>query len=72
MLPLTGNSGGPLINAREAIGINVAVILGAQNVGFAIPINSSSQRPRRFKEIWPITQTFSWRKILNNKQRYER
>lgn len=35
-----GNSGGPLLNsAGQAIGINVAIAQGAQNVGFAIPIN---------------------------------
>ncbi|MDO8495641.1 MAG: trypsin-like peptidase domain-containing protein [bacterium] len=34
-----GNSGGPLINmAGEVVGINTAVIFGAQNIGFAIPI----------------------------------
>ncbi|MDP2647642.1 MAG: trypsin-like peptidase domain-containing protein [Candidatus Yanofskybacteria bacterium] len=35
-----GNSGGPLINLNgEAIAINTAVIFGAQNIGFSIPIN---------------------------------
>jgi len=35
-----GNSGGPLVNMKsEAIGINTAMVLGAQNLGFAIPIN---------------------------------
>lgn len=35
-----GNSGGPLLNSRgEVIGVNSAIIAGAQNVGYAIPIN---------------------------------
>ncbi|MEK7217683.1 MAG: trypsin-like peptidase domain-containing protein [Patescibacteria group bacterium] len=39
-----GNSGGPLINLNgEAIGINTAIIFGAQNIGFAIPINWAKQ-----------------------------
>lgn len=39
-----GNSGGPLINLDgEAIGLNTAIIYGAQNIGFAIPINWAKQ-----------------------------
>ncbi|NOY14847.1 MAG: PDZ domain-containing protein [bacterium] len=50
-----GNSGGPLLNsAGQVIGVNVAVAQGAQNIGFAIPINvvkevlSNFERTGRF------------------------
>ncbi|QQR77687.1 MAG: trypsin-like peptidase domain-containing protein [Candidatus Moraniibacteriota bacterium] len=36
-----GNSGGPLLDlSGNVIGINVAMAQGAQNIGFAIPVNS--------------------------------
>ena len=39
-----GNSGGPLINLEgEVVGINTAIIYGAQNIGFSIPINWAKQ-----------------------------
>ena len=37
-----GNSGGPLINlSGKVIGICTAVVLGVENIGFAIPINQA-------------------------------
>lgn len=39
-----GNSGGPLVNIEgEVVGINTAIIFGAQNIGFSIPINWAKQ-----------------------------
>jgi serine protease Do len=36
-----GNSGGPLLNILgEVVGVNVAIRAGAQNIGFALPVDS--------------------------------
>ncbi len=45
-----GNSGGPLLNsAGQVIGINVAVAQGAQNIGFAIPVNTVKSALNQFQ-----------------------
>ncbi|OHA50019.1 MAG: hypothetical protein A2682_02020 [Candidatus Terrybacteria bacterium RIFCSPHIGHO2_01_FULL_58_15] len=50
-----GNSGGPLVNLNgEAVGINVASVLGAQNLGFAIPIDIVR---RAMEELEGLIQT---------------
>src|SRR5579872_2422697 len=44
-----GNSGGPLLNSSgQVIGINVAVAEGAQNIGFAIPVNTIKDALNQF------------------------
>lgn len=46
-----GNSGGPLLNsAGQVIGVNVAVAAGAENVGFAIPINVVKDALEQFRK----------------------
>jgi len=54
-----GNSGGPLINMQgEVIGINTAVIYGAQSIGFSIPINQAKKDIEQVKEYGKIRLPF--------------
>lgn len=46
-----GNSGGPLLNSSgQVIGVNVAVSQGANNIGFALPINVVKESIKNFNE----------------------
>ncbi len=54
-----GNSGGPLVNMDgKAIGINTAMIMGAQNIGFAIPINYAKKDLEEIKKFGKIIVPF--------------
>ncbi|MDQ5981315.1 MAG: hypothetical protein QG570_62 [Patescibacteria group bacterium] len=54
-----GNSGGPLLNIDgQVIGINVAISQGAENIGFAIPVNGLKATIDEFKTSGKITRPF--------------
>lgn len=54
-----GNSGGPLVNMQgKVIGINTAMIMGAQNIGFAIPINYAKKDLDQVKKFGKIVMPF--------------
>jgi serine protease Do len=54
-----GNSGGPLVNMNgEVVGINTAMIMGAQNIGFAIPINYAKKDLEEVKKFGKIVVPF--------------
>jgi len=54
-----GNSGGPLLNsAGQVIGVNVAVSQGANNIGFALPINIVKDSLNNFNETGQFDRPF--------------
>lgn len=54
-----GNSGGPLLNsAGQVVGVNVATTEGAQNIGFAIPINSVKGVVDEFLQKGSVSRPF--------------
>ncbi|MBU1290068.1 trypsin-like peptidase domain-containing protein [Patescibacteria group bacterium] len=64
-----GNSGGPLADIDgKVVAINVAIVQGAQNIGFAIPINNAKKDLEDLKKHGRIIQPFMGvRYILINK-----
>jgi len=69
-----GNSGGPLVNLEgKVIGVNTAMVMGAQNIGFAIPINYAKKDLEEVKKYGKLRRPFlGVRYILLNKEIAER
>jgi len=54
-----GNSGGPLLNSfGQAIGVNVAVVQGSENIGFALPINLVKESLDNFNKTGQFDRPF--------------
>lgn len=54
-----GNSGGPLMNSLgQVIGVNIAVASGAQNIGFALPINVVKESLDNFNKTGQFSRPF--------------
>ena len=54
-----GNSGGPLLNLKgEVVGLNTAVASGAENIGFALPINQIKKGLLDAKTLGKIVYPF--------------
>lgn len=54
-----GNSGGPLLNLKgEAIGVNFAMAIGAENIGFAIPINKAKKLIEQYRKYGKVVYPF--------------
>ncbi len=65
-----GNSGGPLLDLKgKVIGINTATVMGAQNIGFAIPINYAKKDLEEVKKYGKLRRPFlGVRYILLNEE----
>ena len=54
-----GNSGGPLFNMKgEVVGVNAAIISGANTIGFAIPVNVVKQILPQLKQTGKVVRGF--------------
>lgn len=54
-----GNSGGPLLNARgQVIGVNTAVSVQGQNIGFAIPIDLVKESLNNFNQTGQFSRPY--------------
>jgi len=61
-----GNSGGPLVNTRgQVVGINTAINFGAENIGFAVPVNTLKQILPQLRESGRVRRGYLGIQISN-------
>lgn len=61
-----GNSGGPLLNTRgQVVGINTAINYGAENIGFAVPVNTLKQILPQLRETGRVSRGYLGIEIAN-------
>jgi len=54
-----GNSGGPLVNLKgEVVGINTAMNMAAENMGFAVPVNTAKAVLPQLKEKGRVSRGY--------------
>ena len=66
-----GSSGGPLVNSRgEVVGVNTAIILGAQGICFAVPSNTARHVVSQLLRFGRVRR--SWLGIVGQDVRFNR
>ncbi|HEX3126536.1 MAG TPA: Do family serine endopeptidase [Thermoanaerobaculia bacterium] len=61
-----GNSGGPLVNLRgEVVGIATAINWGAENIGFAVPVNTLKEVLPQLREKGKVSRGYLGIQIQN-------
>ncbi len=61
-----GNSGGPLVNLRgEVVGIATAINYGAENIGFAVPVNTLKEVLPQLREKGKVSRGYLGIQIQN-------
>lgn len=67
-----GNSGGPLFNKKgELVGVNVAIRAGAQNIAFAIPVDTMIERAAEMLSVRRRLGTWHGLQVRNRVERAE-
>ena len=68
-----GNSGGPLVDINgKVIGINCAMVFGAENVGFTIPVNTAKKDLDDLKKYGKIRQPFLGLRYISVSKKIQR